>query len=245
MTSHCCGLVAGMLRIVIAGILALSSAVSDGAGSATSNRAIGSPQPNSLESASSDSTGIPVGTEIVGTLSTKLDTKHAKVGDPVKIEVTQDVLKGNRLVLKKGSRVTGHVTDVSAYSRKVFNARLEIVLDRIVPTNSEQIPTYLAIYALAAKHDDASDNSLDSRPTTATAQAAGLTGGTGGPAGGVLKPDSKGVYNLYDLSLTPMARDHPPTSLVHSQSQDIHLDKGTGVVLIVEGNRLPPDRSSR
>lgn len=232
-------------RFAIATILALAFEVWPGTRIAANTHPITPHQTSSPPSVSNDSTTIPVGTEIVGTLSTKLDTKHSKVGDPVKVEVSQDVLEGNRVVLKKGSRVTGHVTDVSAYSRKVFNAKLEIVLDRIVPMHDEQVPTYLAIYALGAKHEDASDNSPDPRPTTATAQAAGLTGATGGPAGGVLKPDSKGVYNLYDLSLTPMARDNPPTSLVHSQSQDIRLDKGTEIVLIVEGNTLRSDRSSR
>jgi hypothetical protein len=233
-----------MTRFVPAAILVFACAICAGARSAPSSGPPAARQSSSPPPGSSDSANIPVGTEIVGTLSTKLDSKHSKTGDPVEVEVTQDVLDGNRVVLRRGSRITGHVTDVSAFAKKVTNARLEIVFDTIIPKNGAQISTYLALYALAAKHDDASDNIQDPRGLDATSATAGVAGGLGGPAGGILKPDSKGVYNLDGLSLAPMARDNPPTSLVHSQSRDIRLDKGTEIVLVAEGSAPPSGRSS-
>jgi hypothetical protein len=226
-------------------ILALACAVCTEARGGTNIRPGALHQSSSPAKASADSTNIPMGTEIVGVLSTKLDTKHSKVGDPVEVEVTQDALEGGRAVLKKGSHVTGHITDVNPYSKKVSNARLEIVFDRILEKNGGPVSTYLAINALAAKHDDTSGDIQDPRGLNATATTAGVRGGLGGPPGGTLKPDSKGLFQIDGMSLLPMARDNPPTSLVHSQSRDIHLDRGTEIVLVVVPNNPSPDRSPR
>lgn len=232
-------------RIALAVLFALAFTLCAGARSAAKTLPSDSPQSSPPATASSDTISVPVGLGIVGTLSTELDTRHSRVGDPVEVEVTQDVLEGDHVVLRRGSHVAGHVTDISAYSRKVTNARLEIVFDKIIPKSGGEISTYLVVYAIAARHDEASDNMQDSRPMAASAQSPRVPSGGAGPAGNMLKPDSKGVFNLFDLSLTPMARDNPPTSLVHSQAQDILLDKGTEVVLVVEGNTFPSDRSSR
>ena len=69
----------------------------------------------------------------------------------------------------------------------------------------------------------------------ATSTRAGTAGGLGRPANGLLKPDTKGVIGLDSLSLVPMARDKPPTSLVRSETKDVRLEKGTGIVLVVDG----------
>lgn len=168
------------------------------------------------------------------------------MGDPVEVEVTQNVLGGDRVVLAKGSRVTGHVTDVSSFSRKVTNARLEVVFDSISSKDGGHISTYLSVYALAARHDDASENNIaDPRGMNATATTAGVAGGLGHPAGGQLRPGSRGVFNMEDVSLFPMARDNPPTSLVRSQSRDIHLDKGTEILLVVAGSGFSTGRPSK
>lgn len=233
------------LRFVLAPILALACAVCSAARPASRSLVGSSPQSSSPPAASADSTSIPVGFEIVGTLTTKLDTKHAKVGDPVEVEVTQNVLEGDQVVLAKGSRVIGHVTDVSAFSRKVTNARLEVVFDGISSKDGGQISTYLSVYALAARHDEASENIADPRGMNATATTAGVAGGLGHPAGAQLRPGSRGVFNMDGVSLFPMARDNPPTSLVRSESRDIHVDKGTEILLVVAGNSFSSGRPSK
>jgi hypothetical protein len=37
------------------------------------------------------------------------------------------------------------------------------------------------------------------------------------------------------MSLMPIAKDKPPTSLLHSDSRNIRLEKGTEIVLVVVG----------
>ncbi len=224
-----------MTRLAIVLTIALVWAVPAGAQSTPRNPPEAA-SPSSLPAKnSSDSSTLPKGTGIVGTLSTRLDTKHSKVGDRVEVEVTQDVKADGQIVLRRGSHVTGQVTLVSAYSKGNSNANLEIVFDNIVAKSGEQIPTYLAINALAAKSDPAADDLQDGRGLAATSTKAGVAGGMGRPGNGLLKPDTQGVIGLDTLRLAPMAKDKPPTSLMHCENKDVHLEKGTEIVLMVVG----------
>jgi hypothetical protein len=213
--------------------LALVWAVSVGAQSTPSNPQDIPPQSNLPARNPSDSLSLPNGTGIVGILSTNLDTKHSKAGDRVEVEVTQDVRPAGHILLRSGSHVTGQVTLVYAFSKGGSNAKLEIVFNNVISKNGEQIPVYLAIYALAAKNDPTTEDLQDGRGLTATSTRAGTAGGMGRPANGLLKPDTKGVIGLDSLSLAPMARDKPPTSLVRSEKKDVRLEKGTEIVLVV------------
>jgi hypothetical protein len=222
-----------MMRLAAAVTLALAWTVSVGAQSTPGNPRNTPPQSNSPLKSSSDSSSLPKGTGIVGILSTNLDAKHSKVGDRVEVEVTQDVKHGGHILLRTGSHVTGQVTQAYAFSKEDANSKLEIVFDNIISKSGEQIPTYLVIYALAAKSDPTTEDLQDPRGLDATSQRAGVAGGLGRPANGLLQPDSKGIIGLDGLMLVPMARDKPPTSLVRSARQDVRLKKGTEIVLVV------------
>jgi hypothetical protein len=224
-----------MTRLAAGLTLALVWAVSAGAQSAPSNPPDTPPQSNLPAKNPSNSLSLPDGTGIVGTLTTNLDTKHSRVGDRVEVEVTQDVKPAGQVLLRRGSHITGQVTLAYAFSKGNSNAKLEIMFDKVVAKSGEQIPTYLAICALAAKSDPTKDDVQDGRGLAATSTNAGVNGGLGRPANGLLKPDTKGVIGLESLRLTPMARDNPPTSLVRSESKDVRLEKGTEIVLVVVG----------
>jgi hypothetical protein len=220
-----------MKRLAAAVTLALISAVSAVAQSAPGN----SPQSNLPLKNASASLSLPNGTGIVGALTTNLDTKYSKVGDRVEVEVTQDVKPAGQVLLRRGSHITGQVTLAYAFSKGDSTAKLEIVLDKVVAKSGEQIPTYLAIYALAAKNDPTKEDLQDGRGLAATSTRAGINGGLGRPGNGLLGPDTKGVIGLESLRLTPLARDNPQTSLVRSESKDVRLEKGTEIVLVVVG----------
>jgi hypothetical protein len=220
-----------MKRLAAAVTLALISAVSAVAQSAPGN----SPQSNLPLKNASASLSLPNGTGIVGALTTNLDTKYSKVGDRIEVEVTQDVKPAGQVLLRRGSHITGQVTLAYAFSKGDSTAKLEIVLDKVVAKSGEQIPTYLAIYALAAKNDPTKEDLQDGRGLAATSTRAGINGGLGRPGNGLLGPDTKGVIGLESLRLTPLARDNPPTSLVRSESKDVRLEKGTEIVLVVVG----------
>ena len=189
--------------------------------------------PSSPDGSPANSPAIPGGTNIVGVLTSAPDTKHSKTGDAVGVEVTEDAHSDGHLVLKKGSRIAGQITQVSAFSKGVYNAKLEIVFDKIIPKDGPEISTHLAICALAAKPDESTNDIQDGRGLVATNDRVAVAGHMGTPAGGGLDPTSRGLFRLDAMSLLPMARFDPPTSLVRSTSKNVHLDKGTQIVLEV------------
>jgi len=224
-----------MTRLGAIVILALAGAVSAAAQSTPGNTSDAPAQMAAPAKASPSSASLPNGTGIVGTLSTNLDTKHSRAGDRVEVEVTQDVKPADRVLLRKGSHISGQITQVNAFSKGSDNAALEIVFDNVAPKGGDQISTYLAISALAAKRDDTTNDLQDGRGLNATSTRAGVAGGMlSAPA--PLRPDAEGIFRIDGMSLMPMAKDKPPTSLLHSNSRNIHLEKGTEIVLVVVGS---------
>jgi hypothetical protein len=227
-----------MKRLGAVVLLALACIVSasgqSSPGSTPDATAQSNPPANPPANTPANSAVLPQGTGIVGTLSTVLDTKHSRAGDRVDVEVTQDVKPADRVLLKKGSHIIGQVTQVNAFSKGSDNAALEVVFDKVIPKGGAEFSTQLIVDALAAKREDASNDLQDGRGLAATSTRAGVSGGMlNAPA--PLKPDAKGVFRIDGMSLMPMAKDKPPTSLMHSYSQNIHLDKGTEIVLFVVG----------
>jgi hypothetical protein len=224
-----------MTRLGAVVILALAWTGSAATQSALGNTPDAPAQSDAPAKTSPSAASLPKGTGIVGILSTNLDTKHSRAGDRVEVEVTQDVKPADRILLKKGSHITGQITQVNGFSKGSDNAAMEIVFDKVVPKGGEQISTYLAVFALAAKRDESSNDLQDGRGLAATSTRAGVAGGMlSAPA--PLRPDAKGIFRIDGMSLVPIAKDKPPTSLLHSDSRNIHLEKGTEIVLVVVGS---------
>jgi hypothetical protein len=224
-----------MTRLGAVALLALAWAVSAAAQPTPTSTSDAPTQLDTPAKASASAASLPNGTGIVGTLSTNLDTKHSRVGDRVEVEVTEDVKPADRILLRKGSRITGQITQVNTFSKGTDNAQLEIVFDNLAPKGGEPISTYLAICALAAKRDETSNDLQDGRGLAATSTRAGVAGGMLSPPA-ALKPDAKGIFRIDGMSLLPMAKEKPPTSLLHSNSRNIQLEKGTEIVLVVVGS---------
>lgn len=62
---------------------------------------------------------VPTGTQLPLSLVTALSSKTAKVGDPVRARVTEDVRVNDRVAIAAGTTVAGSVTDVVSGSSKI------------------------------------------------------------------------------------------------------------------------------
>ena len=71
------------------------------------------------------------GTNISTELDTTLDAGKAKPGDEVVAKVTKDVKQDGRAVIKKGDRLSGHVTSVNAGSNGKAGSEMSVVFDRL------------------------------------------------------------------------------------------------------------------
>jgi len=217
----------------VAIIPALAWAISAAPQSTPSN----APTPPVQSNASGNNTAshaahLPAGAPVVGVLSTNLDTRHSRLGDRVEVEVTQDLQLGGHVLLTRGSHVTGQITQVSAFSRGEQNAKLEVVFNTVTPKHGAQISTHLVICALAAPPDPSAPAG-GFAGVDPVGEHTAVAGKPGNPMNRQLRPESRGVIGLEGVTLLPLARQKPPTSALHSTSQNIHLQKGTEIVLIV------------
>ena len=130
---------------------------------------------------------------------TPVDAKHNKPGDPVVAKTTQDVKQNGQTVLKKGSRLHGHVTQAQARSKGNSESAVGMVFDSAVMKNGQTVPMNLSIQALAASANETSadlagdQGAIDSMSQTGAGFAgarpapggSGVVRGTGGAVGGV------------------------------------------------------------
>ena len=161
--------------------------------------ASGNSSSSASASANGNSLGIASGTPIQATLETPVDAKHSKPGDPVTAKTTRDVKQNGQTVLKRGSRLNGHVTQAQARSKENSESSVGMVFDSAVMKNGQKVPMNLSIQALAASANEASagladdQGAIDSmsrdgrrnRRRGAAPGGNGLVRGGGGAAGGV------------------------------------------------------------
>jgi hypothetical protein len=140
-------------------------------------------------SAGKQSVGLKNGSRLNATLLTALDAKHSKPGERVVAKTTQNVKQNGRVVVKKGTRLVGHVTEASARSKNHAESTLGVVFDRAILHNGQEVPLHLSIQALAESATAASANLGDDEAGLASAGDAGFDGGGGAavPAGGLVR----------------------------------------------------------
>jgi len=152
---------------------------------------------NSVNSSSAGS--LTAGTTIPATLSKPVDARKAKSGDQVMAKTTQDVRADSGVMIPRGSRLVGHVTDAKAKAKGDSESALGIAFDRAILRNGQEVPLNATIRALAASTNSASssmgDESLGGSGSSslggdmsATAPAAhaggGVLGGAANTVGG-------------------------------------------------------------
>src|SRR5438552_14443616 len=106
---------------------------------------------NSNTSANASAGGATVsnGTTLQAELTKSLDAKKAKPGDEVTAKVTQDVKSNGQVVIHKGSKLVGHVTEAKARSQGESESRLGIAFDRAVLKDGQEIGFNAVVQALA------------------------------------------------------------------------------------------------
>lgn len=163
------------------------------AGSSASGAA--SSSSSASASAAGNSVNLSNDTAVQATLLTALDAKHSKPGDKVVAKTTQDVKQDGQVVLRKGTKLTGHVTEAQARSKENSQSTLGVVFDSALMKGSQQAPMHLGIQALAAASNQTSAALADDGGMVASggsmagsgrAAGGGLLGGAGATAGGVV-----------------------------------------------------------
>ena len=184
-----------------AGVSAGQQGASANASTSTDVNAGANPQSSSTSTESKAGTGISSnsnldsGTTILATLTKSVDAKKAKQGDEVTARTTQNVVSNGNVVLPRGSKLIGHVTEVKAREKGQNESSLGIAFDKAVLKNGQEVPLQASIRAIAAAANNSAANSpmadmsgMDSSSSTSGGMSGDMgprTGGVGGATGPV------------------------------------------------------------
>ena len=125
------------------------------------------------------------GTNISTELETTLDASKAKPGDEVVAKVTKDVKQDGRVVIKKGDRLSGHVTSASADSSGKASSEMSVVFDRlsrgvaVVNLNT----TVSSIVSTSGDLRGGDEPMMSNEPVMARSQGAARSGGSASSSG--------------------------------------------------------------
>ncbi|MGH9787358.1 MAG: hypothetical protein ACRD4U_01475 [Candidatus Acidiferrales bacterium] len=134
------------------------------------------------------------GTKIQAELESALNTRAAKPGDEVAARVTKDVKQNGQVVLRKGDRLLGRVTEVQSAASADGASRLGVAFDRVVQGEATSelhavIRSVLSIPSQERARDEEMRRRHESAPMAPAprpaATASGATSAAGGVVGGV------------------------------------------------------------
>jgi hypothetical protein len=144
-------------------------------------------------------------TGIQANLLTTLDVKHSKPGERVVAQTTQDVKQDGQVVLKKGTKLVGHVTEAQARTKENKESSLGIMFDHAVMKGGQEVPMHVGLQALAAASNQTSAAASDYSQMPVSAPASGgmgrssgggLVGGAGATAGGAVGATGNAAGNV-------------------------------------------------
>jgi hypothetical protein len=125
------------------------------------------------------------GTTLQAELTKPLDAKKAKAGDEFTAKATQDVKSNGQVVIRKGSKLIGHVTEAQARTKDNSESKLGLAFDKAVLKDGSEVTLNAVVQALAAAPSSPVSAPGDGigAPSLPSAPAGG--GGGGGMLGGV------------------------------------------------------------
>lgn len=257
--------------------------------------------------AGKDSANLASGTAMQAELTHPVDCKKNKPGDAVTAKTTEASTSDGQVVIPKGSKLFGHVTEARQHEKpkkgdEGHDSALGIAWDKAVLKNGQEVPLNASIQAIAAAQGQASSSINDAdMPMHGGATAGGSGGGrgalggvggvgsgvgstVGGAPGAATRPvgqvgstasgavnsttsvagsatgsatgtvsgaasgtvgglnaagqfvsNSHGVFGLNGLNLTSAASNSTEGSLITSPTQNVHLDTGTRMLLVAQG----------
>ena len=159
-------ILAGMLAASVSALYAQggAQATSSASSSATvqADKSGASASSNSSASTSANagrsSASLSGGTAMNATLSQPVDAKKNRRGDPVTAKTMETTKSEGRVVIPKGSKLVGHVTECKQRTKEEKESVIGVVFEKAILKNGEEIPLNVTIRALAAAQSAATSS---------------------------------------------------------------------------------------
>jgi hypothetical protein len=114
-----------------------------------------------------------------------LDSKKLKEGDEVVTRTTTDAQTSDGVVIARGSRVVGHITECKARSKGDAESALGIAFDKVVLRDGKDMPVKVAIQAVGPSAVLAAMMANQGAPSPLSPSGPPTGPRAGSPAGGV------------------------------------------------------------
>ena len=183
---------------------------------------------------------LPVGTAIRAELNKSVDAKKAKPGDPLVARVTADVKSGDTVLIPRGSKVLGQVTQAQPYEKGGTQSTLGIAFTKVVSKEGTEMPLTASIQAISPP---ANSNPMSQQAPSASGLPGGNPGAMGAPGQGPTGAAPGSATSAADN--TPSEAESPMKGMSISQStqgivfsspeRNVKLESGAQLVLRVEG----------
>src|ERR1041384_3814000 len=254
------------VAVIVAALFIVSGvAQSSGSGSAQASGPVSTVNQNTVNqntqsaagetSADKPAAGLSGRTALQVGLTHGIDAKKAKAGDLGEGQLTQDVKSDGKVVLHRGARLVGHVSEARARSKEDPESRPGIVFEKAAGNHSEEFAFRAVVMAVAPSVEEstgiAGDPTRLSSGSTMGGQPFGAGNSVGGPsasaapsveaatpgggAGGVLNASSRGAIGLPGVALRPSAVDGVQGTVMVSGDHNVKLESGTQMLLLVSG----------
>jgi hypothetical protein len=202
---------------------------------------------------------ITPGVLMAAELSKSIDAKKAKAGEPVEAKISVDLLAHGQIVIPRNTKIVGHITTAKAHAKDSPDSSVGIAFDHLIMKDGKELPLKASIQAIAPPlaynnynnapggPAGAGDTSPQGPPAsgnvgsgqmprtaTNTAGSYGMnvpsSGSDTGPNSNhvpVLTAQSQGAIGMNRISLSSEA----DATVIHSDSQNVHLESGTQLML--------------
>ena len=209
----------------------------------------------------------PAVSTVFAVLTKSAESKSASAGQELTLRTVSDVVVDGEVVIPKGSRLLGRITEVKVKGAGSALSALSVVVDKAVTKEGAELPLQAIIAAVAAPRDrspepDPTYGMLHSAEPKMVATAPGRTSVAGelpsGSRGGgtaevsaaerqagareplLLKEDSQGAVGYEGLSLSWQLTAPPPVTVFSSKGKNVKLDAGAQMLL-----RMAPPRPGK
>lgn len=122
---------------------------------------------------------------VKGELQSRLDSKSARVGEPVVLRTTEKTKTADGVVIPKGTRLVGHITEVQAHAKGHQQSSLGLAFDRAELKNGQSFAIRSVIESIGPSAAQLEAQSMQNEDAFAGPAGGGMAGGgaIGGGAG--------------------------------------------------------------
>src|ERR1700737_576478 len=173
------------------------------------------------------------GSSIHATLEKPVDARKNKPGDQVVAKTNEDVMSEGKVVIPRGSKIVGHVTEVKARGKGQAESAVSVVFDPAVLKDGREAPLSLVAQGVGGGGLVGGVRSASGSLVNTAGSVGGATVITATGASSSLNSTSQGVVGIRGLSLASSASSATSGTFT-SRDSNVHLDSGTQMILSVQ-----------